>query len=261
MKKELTEPISLDESKRFISLEKIIKAGVTTFISVGDALAEIKNSRLYRADFPTFQAYCEKTWNFTRMRAHQLIEASEVHKALPANVKHCFTNPRQLNALAKLPKSKRVKAVKAIVKAAKKSGGRITAKTVKAEVTKQLPRGGLAADAIRAKSGGPLPNPVFPPEGFAPSKPALEFLNRTVMEGFSMPAEGDEVVKLETAEHAPVATKATLQGFDKIVAQWETLINDACAGDQKQREKFGTIVNGLATRLMNPVKKSTSAYY
>jgi hypothetical protein len=173
MKKEtaVMEAISIDESKRLIELETRIKAGVETFVEVGDALSEIKESRLYRADFPTFQAYCESKWNFTRRRAYQLIEAAEVRKALPANVKQCFTNPRQLNALAKLPKAKRAKAAKAIAKAVNKTGGRVTAKAVKTEVAKQLPRGGLCADAIRARDGEPetqrqskpLPNPVLQP--------------------------------------------------------------------------------------------------
>jgi len=257
MKNQITEPISLDESKRLINLEKIIKEGVATFITVGDALAEIKDSRLYRADFPTFQAYCDKTWNFTRMRAYQLIEASEVHKALPANVKTSFTNPHQLNALAKLPKAKRIPAAKAIIKAAKKSGGRITAKTVKAEVAKQLPRGGLTADAIRAQRGDKpaamrgidmskvdrvdslLPNPVLPPDA-----------KETIEVPMKFPA-----VSLLTVLPQK-ATQLTPKRFQELLDELEAMIPADC-----DHAKFGVIANKMAERQMNfKIEKSTFAY-
>jgi hypothetical protein len=61
-----TEPINLAESKRLIELEKIIEAGQQVFIAVGTALAEIRDARLYKSDFKTFEEYCHKKWNFTR---------------------------------------------------------------------------------------------------------------------------------------------------------------------------------------------------
>lgn len=57
--------------------------------------------------------------------------------------------------------------------------------------------------------------------------------------------------------------KATVPGFTKTVEQWEILINEACAGDQKQRDKYGVIANALSHRLLHPTKVSSVAesYY
>lgn len=72
------EAISIDESKRFIALEVIIEKGRKTFIEVGEALAEIRDSKLYRIEHKTFEDYCVKKWGFTRMQASRLIAGAEV---------------------------------------------------------------------------------------------------------------------------------------------------------------------------------------
>ena len=43
------EPISLVESQRLIELEKVIEGGRQTFVEVGTALAEIRDSQIYRS--------------------------------------------------------------------------------------------------------------------------------------------------------------------------------------------------------------------
>ena len=48
--------------------EQIIERGLGTFVEVGQALVRIRNGRLYRADFPTFETYCESRWSMSRRR-------------------------------------------------------------------------------------------------------------------------------------------------------------------------------------------------
>jgi hypothetical protein len=72
------EPITLDESRRLIELEKTVEVGRQTFIAVGTALAEIRDTRLYKADFATFDDYCDNRWGFSRAHAHRLIEAASL---------------------------------------------------------------------------------------------------------------------------------------------------------------------------------------
>ena len=50
---ELT-PITLDESRRLVELEKTIEHGLKTFLEVGAALAEIRDKKLYRVEHSTF---------------------------------------------------------------------------------------------------------------------------------------------------------------------------------------------------------------
>lgn len=66
------------EIARLEQLEGTIKTGITTFINVGLALAEIRDAKLYRQTHTTFQSYCKDKWGFTRQRAYQLIGAAEV---------------------------------------------------------------------------------------------------------------------------------------------------------------------------------------
>ena len=56
--------------------------GVAVFVEVGKALAKIRDGRLYRETHATFEAYCAERWGWSRVRAHQLIESSEVAKML-----------------------------------------------------------------------------------------------------------------------------------------------------------------------------------
>jgi hypothetical protein len=79
------EPVTLDESKRLIELEKVIEAGQQTFIEVGTALAEIRDARLYKADYKTFENYCVSKWGFRRAHAYRIIEAAGIAKYFSPN--------------------------------------------------------------------------------------------------------------------------------------------------------------------------------
>jgi hypothetical protein len=88
-------------AERLSTLERIIETGLQTFIEVGNALTEIRDSRLYRRCYHTFEDYCRERWQMTRMRASQLISAA----AVVANVNNCLHSPThesQVRALANL---------------------------------------------------------------------------------------------------------------------------------------------------------------
>lgn len=65
------------ESQRLNQLESIIEQGFQTFVDVGNALLEIRDNRLYRAEYNTFEDYCRERWGFTDRRARQLMSAAE----------------------------------------------------------------------------------------------------------------------------------------------------------------------------------------
>ncbi len=75
-------PMSTHEQRRFEECEQIITEGLHTFMEVGQALAEIRNRRLYREDFKTFEAYAQQRWGIKRQRAYELMGASEVARNL-----------------------------------------------------------------------------------------------------------------------------------------------------------------------------------
>jgi hypothetical protein len=130
-------PITKDESKRLIALESVIKAGLSNFIEVGNALLEIRDGKLYKSEYSTFDAYCVKRWGMQRHYANRLIGAAET----AADLVPTGTIPqseRQTRPLTKLETpEQQQEAWSAAVEA---SGGQPTAKQVEAAVDEILER-------------------------------------------------------------------------------------------------------------------------
>ena len=97
----MTTAITTAEEKELAQYESVIQSGLQTFAEVGNALMAIRDARLYRTDHPTFEAYCRDRWGFSRVRAHQLIDASQVMGVLTMVNKP--TSERQARPLARLP--------------------------------------------------------------------------------------------------------------------------------------------------------------
>lgn len=120
--------ITLDERSRLFQLEETIRQGLNTFVDVGNALLEIRDKRLYRQDYSTFEDYCNKQWNMARRTAYQLIDAAEVVE----NVRNCAqilpTNESQARPLASLEPEEQVEAWKRVITSTPE--GKITAAIV-----------------------------------------------------------------------------------------------------------------------------------
>ena len=79
--------LSLLEHSRLASLEEVINKGRQTFIEVGNALLEIRESRLYRETHNTFEDYCLERWDISKTQANRLVQSSEVaHTLTPIGV-------------------------------------------------------------------------------------------------------------------------------------------------------------------------------
>lgn len=70
--------LGVRERTRLAGCEARIERGLATFVDVGQALLEVRDGRLYRAEHGTFEDYCRERWGMSRQRAGQLIDASEV---------------------------------------------------------------------------------------------------------------------------------------------------------------------------------------
>jgi phage N-6-adenine-methyltransferase len=79
----MTTALALPESRRLSELEDVIRSGMRTFVQVGEALMEIREDRLYREDFPTFEDYCQERWGFTARRALQMVSAAAIGTIVP----------------------------------------------------------------------------------------------------------------------------------------------------------------------------------
>jgi hypothetical protein len=103
------------------------------FVKVGLALARIRDLRLYRADFQTFEAYCQTKWHYGRSYVYDLMSAAQLFTQVFADGKG--PKPRhesQLRPLVGLsPEQARLAWERAAQNAGKK---RITALLVKTAV-------------------------------------------------------------------------------------------------------------------------------
>lgn len=72
-------------ASRLDALEGVIERGLATFVEVGEALLEIRDSRLYRETHGTFEDYCRERWGMSRPRAYNLIDAAKVTHLVSAN--------------------------------------------------------------------------------------------------------------------------------------------------------------------------------
>jgi len=102
--------MSIRESQRFAELEKLIAKGQKTFVEVGLALAEIRDLRLYKREYSSFEEYCRKKWGWTRQHAYRLIEAAPVAKC-----HQLVTNESVARELARVEPTRRAGVVQAIV--------------------------------------------------------------------------------------------------------------------------------------------------
>ena len=93
---------------RLLELESRIERGLETFVDVGLALLEIRDSRLYReSSHTTFDDYCRERWGFSKSRANQLIDAANLTTivAIPP------ANEAQARELARLKEPETIREV------------------------------------------------------------------------------------------------------------------------------------------------------
>lgn len=96
----LTGPAALRAVRRLDELEAVIERGLTTFVDVGEALTEIRDSRLYRETYTTWEAYCQGRWGWSASRGHDLIRAAAIVALVSGDTKPA--DERQARALRPL---------------------------------------------------------------------------------------------------------------------------------------------------------------
>ena len=144
---EATKALTTAEADKLEKFEAVIGKGMSSFLEVGNALAEIKQGKLYRSTYKTFENYCDKRWGFTRQRAHQLVYAADMAEELKAEVAKVkmstqvdktvpVANERQARELSRLPDNFRLDAWEKAVSRA--DGGAVSVAKVRAVVDETL---------------------------------------------------------------------------------------------------------------------------
>jgi hypothetical protein len=140
--------VRIRDDERLAELEKMIAKGQKTFVEVGLALAEIRDTRLYRREYSGFEEYCREKWGWSASRARQLVASAQVAKSV-TNV--TLPNEAAARELNKAEPVDRAGVVQAIVS----EGKPVTAKEIKRHLP---PPPGQVLDA----TGWPIPTQLIP---------------------------------------------------------------------------------------------------
>lgn len=76
------EQISNAEQNELANCEEVIASGLQTFFEVGQCLAHIRDRRLYRREFATFEEYCRRRWDMSKIHAYRLLHGAAVRSEL-----------------------------------------------------------------------------------------------------------------------------------------------------------------------------------
>ncbi len=149
----MREKLTSKERSRFDACKEQITSGLQQCFDTGLALIEIKEHRLYREDFDSFEDFCQQTYQIGRAYAYRLIESAEI-KMSPIGDK--ITNERQARAIAKVPAADR----ESILTLAGQNG-RISSESISKalQINKKVsPMGDTRHDAI----GRIIPEEIIP---------------------------------------------------------------------------------------------------
>jgi hypothetical protein len=138
--------LTLVESVRLDELEAVVDAGLRTFVEVGLALSEIRDSRLYRQTHDTFEAYCRERFGFSRQHGYRLIDAARVAELV--------------SPMGDIPTERHVRELASLVK----SHGTERAAELWRELTSGVrhPTAADVRDGVRKLQGATPPAPTHP---------------------------------------------------------------------------------------------------
>jgi len=135
-------------------LEKIIDENKPAWVRIGNALSIIRDRRLYRRAYSSFEDYLQNKWGWTRQWAHQQIEAASVAESLPKKVSSMLDSVRSATELSKVEPERRVEVLKEA-----SSSGVATARSISvaSKIVKSESKDAVMVDA----TGFPIPEPLL----------------------------------------------------------------------------------------------------
>ena len=130
--------LSAQEQQMLAQCEEIIGKNMLGVVEFGKALAKIRDLKLYRAQYETWEDYVARRWEIKARTSYQYITAAEVFE----NVRNCAqienlpTNEFQLRQLSRLSDEFQIQAWQNAVKTA--PDGKVTARHVARIVSEML---------------------------------------------------------------------------------------------------------------------------
>ncbi len=99
--------LAADEAAQLTEHEAVIDRGLNTFVEVGNALYAIREKRLYRGEYGTFEDYCRNRWGMGRDYADRMITAASVVPTIVSKGMPAPANEGQARELSRVPEPER----------------------------------------------------------------------------------------------------------------------------------------------------------
>lgn len=125
-----TELVSTTEQEDFARLDGVVRRGLATFVEIGEALREIRDRKLYRIGFGTFEAYMSHEHGLSRQRGYHLIDAAAVTSELSTIVDKTPQNEAQCRELLAYDDADRQEVWQQVVEESERTGKPITARLI-----------------------------------------------------------------------------------------------------------------------------------
>lgn len=119
-------PLSATERQALQEHELAISQGLSAFVSVGLALIDIRDRKLYRPDYKTFENYLLRRWSIGRAQGYRLMEAADVVHHLSPDWRQMVEKEYQARALASVPPHLRQEVLERIAE----NGEKLTEQTI-----------------------------------------------------------------------------------------------------------------------------------
>jgi hypothetical protein len=117
--------------------EEVITRGLNSFSEVGNALLRIRDERLYKERYSSFEDYCEERWKISKTHANRLIGSSAVARNL-APIGAIPSSEAVARPLANLQPARQREVFQVAVKSSR--NGKPTARDVQSAVDRTLNR-------------------------------------------------------------------------------------------------------------------------
>lgn len=144
--------LSHEEAAVLRHFEALLRQAALSYVVQGKYLAEIRDRRLYRQGYDSFEDYCARRWDVSRSYAHDLRAACEVAEQLAARGFSEDELPRNVTQGRELSRADGAEARAAVWREVlDECGERVTADAVRAAVRRRV----IAAAEAAAESASP----------------------------------------------------------------------------------------------------------
>ena len=191
-----------EEKKLLAKSERIVRKNLKGCYAVAAELARIRDLKLYRGKYSTFQEYCEKRWRISKSRAYQLCGMAGIvnDSDLSTVVDKNRVSGRAILALGDVPAEARAQTLESAVTVASEEGRAVTASDIAEAFGPGSGDPESPLDAMAGEAATQIESPA--PATNAPAMAGMAIYPTLLNETFDQPIPGEVPI----AEIAPATT-------------------------------------------------------